>query len=122
MSVLENQIIDWKLKWRDEYLAWVCGFANALGGVLEIGRNDKGVVVGLSDADIENLLDVLPNKIRNATGVLADVDVRVEDDKKYVVITVKPYPSPVTYRGRYYYRSGSTTQELTGSSLVLCKA
>ena len=30
---------------------------------------------------------------------------------------ITSYPSPVTYRGRYYYRSGSTTQELTGSAL-----
>ena len=32
-------------------------------------------------------------------------------------IVVKPYPAPVTYRGRYYYRSGSTTQELNGNAL-----
>jgi len=114
---MENQNVDWKVKWRDEYLEWVCGFANAQGGSLEIGRNDDGVVVGLDDSEIERLLDVLPNKIRNATGVLADVDIQSEDGKQYVVITVKPYPSPVTYRGRYYYRSGSTKQELTGSAL-----
>jgi len=114
---LENQNIEWKSKWRDEYLAWVCGFANAGGGVIEIGRDDKGVVVGLADAEIENLLEMLPNKIRNATGVLADVDAKNENRKRYIVVTVKPYPSPVTYRGRYYCRSGSTTQELTGSAL-----
>ena len=47
---MENQNIEWKQSWRDEYLEWVCGFANAQGGVLEIGRDDKGVLVGLSDA------------------------------------------------------------------------
>ena len=114
---MENQNVDWKVKWRDEYLEWVCGFANAQGGSLEIGRNNDGIVVGLSDSEIERLLDVLPNKIRNTTGVLADVDVRSEVGKRYVVITVNPYPAPVTYRGRYYYRSGSTKQELTGSAL-----
>ena len=34
----ENQNIEWKETWRDEYLKWVCGFANAQGGVLEIGK------------------------------------------------------------------------------------
>jgi len=113
--VLENQNIEWKQKWRDEYLAWVCGFANAQGGVLEIGRDDSGTVIGLDD--VETLLEMLPNKIRNATGVLADVDDKNEGGKRYISITIKPYPSPVTYRGKYYYRSGSTTQELTGSAL-----
>ena len=48
---MENQNIDWKLKWRDDYLAWVCGFANAGGGVLEIGRDDNGVMVGIEDKE-----------------------------------------------------------------------
>ena len=112
---MENQNIDWKENLRDEYLAWVSAFANAQGGVLEIGRNDKGVVVGLHDA--KTLLEVLPSKIRNKTGVLADVDVHTENGKQYIRITVKPYPAGITYRGRYYHRSGSTTQELTGSAL-----
>jgi ATP-dependent DNA helicase RecG len=112
---MESQDIEWKESWRDESLQWICAFANAQGGRLEIGRNDDGEIIGLTDA--EKLLEVLPNKIRNATGVLADVDIHDEDDKQYIVITVKPYPASVSYRGRYYYRSGSTTQELTGSAL-----
>ena len=39
----EHQHIEWKESWRDEYLKWICGFANAEGGVLVIGRNNKGV-------------------------------------------------------------------------------
>ncbi len=42
----ETQHIEWKESWRDEYLRWICGFANAEGGVLVIGRNDKGEAVG----------------------------------------------------------------------------
>ena len=40
----ENQNIEYKESWRDEYLKWVCGFANAQGGTLYIGRSDKGKV------------------------------------------------------------------------------
>jgi len=25
----ENQNIEWKESWRDEYIKWICGFANA---------------------------------------------------------------------------------------------
>jgi ATP-dependent DNA helicase RecG len=30
----EQQNIEWKASWRDEYLKWICGFANAKGGIL----------------------------------------------------------------------------------------
>ncbi|MCX6179090.1 MAG: ATP-binding protein [Chlorobiales bacterium] len=30
----ENQHIEWKESWRDDYLKWICGFANAEGGIL----------------------------------------------------------------------------------------
>jgi ATP-dependent DNA helicase RecG len=30
--VAETQHIEYKQSWRDEYLKWVCGFANAEGG------------------------------------------------------------------------------------------
>ena len=46
----ENQNIEYKESWRDEYLKWICGFANAQGGVIYIGKNDKGKVVGLEDS------------------------------------------------------------------------
>jgi ATP-dependent DNA helicase RecG len=34
----ESQQIEWKESWRDEYLRWICGFANAEGCFLDIGR------------------------------------------------------------------------------------
>ena len=46
----ENQHIEWKESWREEYLKWICGFANADGGMLVLGRNDKGSVVGIHNA------------------------------------------------------------------------
>ena len=67
----ENQNTEWKESWRDEYLKWLCGFANAQGGVLVVGRNDRGVAVGLSDS--KKLLEDLPNKIRDVLGIMADV-------------------------------------------------
>jgi ATP-dependent DNA helicase RecG len=39
----ESQQTEWKVSWRDEYLKWICGFANAQGDILDIGRNDKGL-------------------------------------------------------------------------------
>ena len=36
-----------KRSWRDEHLERICGFANRQGGVIEIGRDDRGEVVGV---------------------------------------------------------------------------
>ena len=111
----ENQHIEWKENWRDEYLKWLCGFANADGGVLVIGRNDQGEVVGLKDA--RKLLEDIPNKVRDVLGILVDVNLCSEAGKDYLEIRVEPYPSPISYKGEYHYRSGSTKQELKGAAL-----
>jgi len=73
----ENQNTGWKESWRDDHLKWVCGFANAQGGILEIGRNDQGQVVGLTGA--AKLLEDIPNKMRDLLGILADVDLLEEN-------------------------------------------
>ena len=41
----ESQTTEYKSIWRDEYLKWICGFANAQGGTLIIGKDDNGSVV-----------------------------------------------------------------------------
>jgi ATP-dependent DNA helicase RecG len=112
---LESQNVEWKESWRDEYLKWICGFANAQGGTLEIGRNNKGSVVGLSDA--AKLLEELPNKIRATMGIVADVNLCRESGLEYIAVEVMPHPNAISYRGKYYLRSGSTNQELTGFAL-----
>jgi ATP-dependent DNA helicase RecG len=37
----ESPNIEYKSTWRDEYLKWICGFANANGGKLLIGVDDQ---------------------------------------------------------------------------------
>ena len=112
---MESQTLEWKESWRDEYLKTLCAFANASGGTLEVGRNDNGVLVNVES--IDKLLVNLPNKIKNAMAIVADIAVNIEDGKEYLSITVGAHPFPISYHGVYYIRSGSTTQELTGSAL-----
>ena len=50
-------------------------------------------------------------------GITAEVNLLQEDGKHYIEIIVQPYSVPISLRGRYYYRSGSVKQELTGTSL-----
>lgn len=115
MNQVESQHIEWKESWRDDLLRWVSGFANAQGGRLEIGRNNKGGIVGLADA--YKLLEELPNKIRDLLGIIVAVNLHQTDGKAWIVIEVDAYPNPISYRGHYYIRSSSTLQELKGAAL-----
>ena len=112
----ESQNIEYKESWRDEYLKWVCGFANAQGGSIYIGLDDNGEIVGV--ADCQKLLEDIPNKIKDTMGIIADVNCLDENGKQYIQIIVNPSSYPVNYRGEYHYRSGSTKQQLRGSALT----
>jgi len=90
-------------------------FTNAVGGVIYIGKDDAGRVVGL--ADYQALLESVPYKIRNSMGIICDINLLEENSPSYIEIKVTPYSVPVSLRGRYYYRSGSTKMELTGVEL-----
>ena len=111
----EQQNIEYKSSWHDDYLKWICGFANAQGGQIYIGKDDVGNVIDVED--YKKLMDEIPNKIKNNMGITTEVNLLPENDKHYIEIVVQPYSVPISLRGRYYYRSGSVKQELTGNSL-----
>lgn len=96
----ESQDIEFKESWDDKYLHWVCAFANTQGGILYIGVNDKGTVVGIDD--FHKLSESIPLKIRQSMGLLCDVNVLNDGDLHYLEIIVEKYKSPVSYHGRYY--------------------
>ncbi len=108
----ENQNLEFKESWRDEYLRYVSGFANSQGGSLLIGVDDNGVVVGVENA--KKLLENLPNKIVSTTGVIPEVSLLEENGKEYIKISIGASNTPVTFNGRLYLRSGSTLQEMDG--------
>lgn len=111
----ESQNIEFKESWRDEYLKWICGFANAQGGTLYIGVSDNGEVCGLQDA--KKLMEDIPNKIVNSMGLVADVNLHEQDELAYIGVTITSSNVPISYKGKYYYRSGSTMQEMNGAAL-----
>ena len=112
---MENQNTEYKESWRDEYIKWICGFANASGGKMYIGIDDKGNITGISD--VKKLAEDLPNKVKDILGVLVDVNIKNDLGKDYLEIITDGYPYPVNYKGKYYYRTGATNQELKGAAL-----
>ena len=112
----ESQTVEYKESWRDEYLKWICGFANTQGGTLYIGKRDDGSPCGVQDA--KKLMEDIPNKVRDMLGLVVDVDLLAEEGKDVVRIMVDENPYPVNYKGEYYQRAGSTNQRLMGSALT----
>ncbi|MBO7423912.1 MAG: putative DNA binding domain-containing protein [Oscillospiraceae bacterium] len=112
----ESQNIEYKESWRDEYLKWICGFANAQGGTIYIGIDDAGTVVGVKD--VKKLMEDIPNKIQSGLGIIADVNKHTKDGKDYLEIKVDPSSFPISYHGEFHYRSGATKQQLTGIALT----
>ncbi|MCI6337428.1 MAG: putative DNA binding domain-containing protein [Prevotella sp.] len=111
----EKQNIEYKESWRDEYLKWICGFANAQGGRIYIGVDDNHEIVGISDS--KRLMEDIPNKIVTTLGIVAEVNLHEADGLDYIEIVVSPSNVPIAFKGQYHYRSGSTKQELKGVAL-----
>jgi hypothetical protein len=111
----ETQTIEFKQSWHDEYLKWICGYANAQGGKLVIGVDDSGKAVGVANA--KKLMEDIPNKIVSLLGIVADVNLVRVDGRDTIEIEVAPSNVPISYHGVYHYRSGTTHQELTGAAL-----
>lgn len=87
---MENQNTEYKENWRDEYIKWICGFANANGGTMYFGIDDKGHVKGIYDA--KKLAEDLPNKVKDILGALVDVNIKTEAGKDYLEIITDAYP------------------------------
>lgn len=112
----ENINIEYKASWDDKYLKQLCSFANAQGGTMFIGIDDKGDIVGVANYD--KLMEDLPNKIQSKLGIFAEVELLESGNKHYIKILVSPSNMAISLSGQYYQRTGSTTKELTGNSLT----
>lgn len=112
----ESQNVEYKISWQDEYLKWICGFANSLGGIIYVGIDDNEKIIGVSD--YKRLMDDIPNKVRNSMGISVQVNLLDDNLKYYLEIITPSFSNAISYNGKYYFRSGSTKHELTGFALT----
>ncbi|MDR3187680.1 MAG: putative DNA binding domain-containing protein, partial [Prevotellaceae bacterium] len=115
MQSTESQHIEWKECWREDNLRTLSAFANTAGGKLCVGVRDDGSVCGVDSSS--KLLEDLPNKIISILGIQASVRLQEKEGLPYVEVEVTKSAYPVSFHGRFYIRSGSTTQELKGNAL-----
>ena len=71
-------------------------------------------VIGVKNG--KRLLEEIPNKIQMNRGLFADVNLLSKDGMEYIEIIVSPSSYPVSYKGEYHFRSGSTRQILRGTA------
>jgi len=83
---------------------------------LIIGVDDYGNPVGIKNS--KKLLEDIPNKVRNKIGIIPSVNIEKRKNKEVIKVIIKPSSVPISYNGKYYIRSGSTTQELKGKELA----
>ena len=93
----EKHIIEYKRQWDDEWLKWLCGFANADGGTLYIGITDKQQIIGVENS--KKLMEDIPNRIVSKLGIYPDVRLLEEDGKEIIEIEVAPSQESVLLDG-----------------------
>ena len=111
----EKHIIEYKRLWKDEWLEWICGMANADGGIIYLGINDDGEVLGVSNA--KKLMEDIPNKIISKMSIYPDIRQVEKDGKDVIEIEVAPSMAAVSLDGVVYKRVGATNQILKGTAL-----
>ena len=116
----ENQEVEFKESFRSgqEVSKIICGLANTLGGILFLGVNDRGKVVGVK----ENL-DKIQQRIANSNQAISpapliSVEIHRIEKKNVIAIIVQRAPNGTyyTFQGAIYVRIGSTTKRLEGQT------
>ena len=94
MKNTESQNVEYKRIWRDDYLRWICGYANAEGGTIWLGIEDDKTVYGIDNT--KKLMEDIPNKIRDTMGIVADVALLHKKSKDVIRIKVKKSVLPIS--------------------------
>jgi Predicted transcriptional regulator containing an HTH domain and an uncharacterized domain shared with the mammalian protein Schlafen len=124
---IENNRVEYKRQLTDNFEREVVAFLNYHeGGVIYLGINDDGNVVGLSDVDKTQLkiVDRLKNNILPATMGLFDVVMETSQDKKIIKVIISSGSEKPYYLKNYgmspkgcFVRVGSSVQQMTTSMI-----
>jgi ATP-dependent DNA helicase RecG len=113
----EGETLEFKEQWNEHGLEAVASFVNTKGGTLLIGVKDNGTVLGWDGGDRD--LQIVINQIVEILGVHPAISIQKEQKKPVIVIEVKPGPTLVSCRGRYFHRVGNSTREIPPDQLGL---
>ncbi len=115
----ESETTEFKENFGKETIKAVTALANARGGYIFIGIDDKGGIVGIKVG--KETLNKWHNEIMQ--GIEPKITLGMEkvtvEDKDIVVINVPEAPiKPVSYKGRYYLRKNSSNRLMNSSEVA----
>ena len=117
----EGQNLELKESFGIESIETACAFANASGGYIIIGIDDKGNPVK-KNLRIESMRD-FENRISTATepSVAVDIEENLYCGQKVIVLQVPESPlKPVATKGRCFIRKGSVNHQMTPTEITEC--
>ncbi len=91
----------------------LCAFANASGGTIFIGVDDKGKIVGVNNHN------KLKSEIQStARAIEPAIIIDVKSFKDIIYITVpEQNAKPYSFAGKFYMREGASSQQLTRNEI-----
>ena len=107
----ESRNLEFKSDMTNTFLKTVSAYANFGTGTIEFGRLDNGEIKGVDDTD-KFCLDI-ENKINDSIHPKPDYSIKVNRNKKLVILTVQEGRyKPYLYKGKAYRRSDTATLEV----------
>jgi ATP-dependent DNA helicase RecG len=94
----------------------ICSLANAWGGVVVLGVDKHGAIVGVPPTS--EYLDKVTNQIVSLLSIHPKIEVVDSEGKRAVVVTVDASPDVlISYRGKYWERVGATDRRMSQARL-----
>src|SRR5690606_21554506 len=115
----ESETVEFKSSFQDEVIITLVAFANAKGGTVYVGVDDKGSIKGVSlgKETIQKWLNEI--KLKTQPSLIPDVDVLEEQGKQIVMLSMPSYPiKPVSYKGKYYKRVSNANHPMVAGEVA----
>ena len=115
-QLAENECVEFKPKWHQEYGKSISAIGNKKeGGWLIIGIDDEGVLLGKNSAWIKKQEIYIESHISQYLEPNSIVSIFVEtvNNKKVILIKIINPKAVVSWNGKFYKRVGTRTEEMT---------
>lgn len=110
----ESEYLEFKASFGKEVIEALCAFANHKGGVVLVGVDDSGKVVGVTCG--QESIQSWVNQVKQSTtpSIIPDVELVTLDGKQVAAIRIGEFPvKPVACRDRYFKRIANSNHRLS---------
>lgn len=110
----ESEVVDFKASFGKEAVETLSAFANHKGGMLLVGVEDSGQIVGINQGPETIQRWVNQVKQNTSPAIIPDVELVAVGDKQVAVVRVGEFPvKPVACRDRFFKRVANSNHRLS---------